>query len=143
MAQSTSRVVAAAPVPRVTAFSTSVVPRALPSITTIGNGTIITLNGTNAGTTTYGIIASDITTQADFIQAGGAVALNSTQDISLTKTNINFTGSNSPSVTLDTNYTSATPINGAIALTNSNDHHERRQYYVGQRNWPRHHRHGG
>ena len=87
-------------------------------ITTNGTGTI-TLNGTNSGTTPYGIIASN-TTQSDFIQAGGAVALNSSQDISLTKANINFTGTNSPSVTLDTNYSSATPTNGAIALTNSN-----------------------
>ena len=81
-------------------------------------GSII-FKGAAGGTSTYGIFSTS-TTQADFIQAGGAVALDSTQDISLTKTNINFTGSNSSSVTLDTNYTSATPTNGVIVLTSSN-----------------------
>ena len=87
---------------------------------TTGTGTI-TLNGAGSGTTTYGISTSTLPVPILSRRVAWS-CFNSTQDISLVKTNINFTGSNAPSVTLDTNYTSATPANGAIVLTNSKHH---------------------
>ncbi len=82
-------------------------------------GGAITLTGTHSGTTTYGILATS-TTAADFIRAGGNVILQSSGDISLTRSHITYNGSASPNVLIQTDMNSATPTSGAFISTSSN-----------------------
>ncbi len=82
-------------------------------------GGTITLSGTAGGTSGVGVFSTS-TTAGDWIQAGGNVIIKSSQNISLTKTHITYSGSATPNVLLQSDMNSATPSAGAIVLTTTN-----------------------